>query len=703
MSRPLLLVSTLDGSGPGRVMTTLAQQLVCMGQQPVLASTHGVETSPLIREAQESGVPVEHLQMHGMVDPGGAARLNSLIRRWRPSVVHTRTIRADLIGRIAAGYGLPVINNVVNLYPDDCIVRLGPAAGRGAMSLARSTKGAVRLFVANAEAVASNTGIAFGVPPERIRVVYDGLDLAAWAGAPPADLSGYGVTPGHTVCLTVARLHAQKGLEDLVEAARSIHEQRTDVVFVVAGDGPERADLTRQIRSAGLEDVVFLLGERDDISHLLARSSLFVLPSLFEGLPSAIIEAMGAGLAVVATRVAGIPELVVENETGWMVPPASPPALAEAILRALSTDLAAVGEAGRKRALRYFSAAAMGRDFEELYGELGNHRRSKPVSLGVKPAQNGSTRPGMIRTAPSTFLITTRDRPKELCRLIDSILGQSVLPQEIVIVDASDESDESTLRELVESAGVDFVFLTSEPGRTHQLNVGIEASRGDIVLINDDDVVLEEGYHDAMLKVFEQGGASVGGVQATVIGDTLKPLPMRAFRALFLLSRHTKDAPGRLLPSGYYTTPVRPTGLREVEALRLCGLAFRQEVFAAHRFDETLEGYALKEDIDFSYRVSRQYKLFVTPDARFYHLKAPGARISVKQKSRMHVINNYRIHRRNLASTPASSLAFAWALFGRVLQELGRTVTQMNPGYITGTLQGLSDIAGRKKEASGAR
>jgi len=693
MSRPLLLVSTLDGSGPGVVMTTLAKQLLYMGQEPILASTHGVETSPLIQEAREAGVPVEHLHMNGMVDPAGAARLAGLLRRWRPGVVHTRTIRADLFGRIASGCGVPVINNVVNLYPDDCLVRLGPAAGRGAMSLARSTRGAVRLFVANAEAVASNTSTAFGVPPERVRVVYDGLDLAIWAGGTPADLSAYGISPEKTVCLTVARLHAQKGLEDLVKAARSIHVQRTDVVFVVAGEGPERANLTRLIRAAGLEDVVFLLGERDDIANLLARSRLFVLPSLFEGLPSAIIEAMGAGRAVVATRVAGVPELVVENETGWIVPPSSPNILANAILGALDADLDSVGEAGRNRALRYFSAAAMARNFEELYGEVGNHRRRTSVSPSVKEAKSNGVALRTPRTAPTTFLITTRNRPQELRRLIESILDQSVLPKEIVLVDASDAPDERSLRDRIETAGVDFVFLTAKPGRTHQLNIGIDASRGDIVLINDDDVILEKRYHEAMLAVFEQGGATVGGVQGTIIGDTLKPLPMRAFRALFLLSRHTKDAPGRLLSSGYYTTPVRPTRLRQVEALRLCGLAFRREVFIDNRFDETLEGYALKEDIDLSYRVSRRYKLFVTPDALFHHLKAPGSRISVRQKSKMHIINNYRIHRRNLKHNARSGIAFAWALLGRVLYELGRTVSKMNSGYILGTVEGLWDIA----------
>lgn len=372
--RPLLMVSPLDGSGPGRVMTTLAQQLTARGIETLLVATHGPEHSPLIEEARASGVDVVNLRMKAMVDPAGAAAFVRLLRLWRPGVVHTRTVRADLIGRLAAGARIPVINNVVNLYPDDCLVRLGPVVGRATMSLLRSTRGAVRLFIANAQAVAANTQLAFHVQPSRVDVVYDGLELTPWTGAAATDLSSHGIGPEDTVCLTVARLHPQKGLDDLVEAALAVRAQRGDVRFVVAGDGPTRAELNRQIGSSGLQNHVLLLGERRDIPGLLARCSLFVLPSRFEGFPAAVIEAMAAGRAVVATGVAGTPELVQDGVTGWTVPPGSPAVLAKAILDALGTDLKPLGQAARMRVEEKFSAAAMTDGFLAAYSAVtGGH------------------------------------------------------------------------------------------------------------------------------------------------------------------------------------------------------------------------------------------------------------------------------------------------------------------------------------------
>jgi glycosyltransferase involved in cell wall biosynthesis len=281
--------------------------------------------------------------------------------------VHTRTIRADLVGRVGAAIRVPVINNIVNIYPDDCLVRLGPVFGRGAMILSRWTARAARLFVANANAVAENTSSAFDVPRDRVRVVYDGVDIARWQGAPPADLRSHGVANDDRVCLTVTRLHPQKGVHDLVKAAAMVVADDPDVRFVVAGDGPERVPISEAIRAAGLQRNVVLLGNRDDIPSLLARARLFVLPSRFEGLPSAIIEAMAAGRSVVASSTAGVPELVDDGVTGWLVPPQAPREMARAILHALSNDLRAMERAGRQRAERRFSALAMTRGFADVY------------------------------------------------------------------------------------------------------------------------------------------------------------------------------------------------------------------------------------------------------------------------------------------------------------------------------------------------
>lgn len=369
MIRVVLLVSALDGSGPARVMSMLAQELPGTGVAPLLAATHGPTSSPQRDEALAAGIEVVHLGMRSILDPRGPLRLRALVRRWRPDVVHTRTTRADVVGRAAVDTGAAVVNNVVNLYPDDCLAQHGPVLGRAVMAVARATARATRLFVANAEAVARNTGAAFRVPEERMRVVYDGIRVDEWAGATAADLTAWGIGADEVVCLTVARLHEQKGLEDLVDAAARVVRTRPDVRFVVAGDGPGRRGLEARIDGSALRERVVLLGHRRDIPNLLARARLFVLPSRFEGLPAALIEAMAAGRATVATAVAGVPELVQDGVTGWLVPAATPVALASAVERALGRDLAPMEAAGARRARERFAAPTMAHAFAAVYEE----------------------------------------------------------------------------------------------------------------------------------------------------------------------------------------------------------------------------------------------------------------------------------------------------------------------------------------------
>ncbi len=369
MSRPVLLVvSTLDGTGPGRVLTTLARELPDQWE-PVLVTTHGVQRSDLIGEATAAGIPVEHLAMRGFWDVAGVARFARLLRRYRPAVVHTRTIRADLVGRSAAAARIPVLNNLVNLYPDDSVALHGRVAGQMLTTLVRATRGAARLVVANAEAVAVNARAAFAAAPDRVRVVYDGIELDRWRGAVPADLSAHGIGPSDRVCACVARLHPQKGLEDLIAAAGLLRNERS-LHIVVAGDGPERTGLQRAIDRASLTERIHLLGHRPDVPALLARADLFVLSSRFEGLPSAVIEAMAAELPVVATDVGGVDELVDDGVTGWLVPPAAPVAMADALRVALGADRSDIGAAGRRRAEAMFAAPVMARHFDALYREL---------------------------------------------------------------------------------------------------------------------------------------------------------------------------------------------------------------------------------------------------------------------------------------------------------------------------------------------
>lgn len=318
--------------------------------------------------------------MQSLWDPRGATRLYRMVKELDASIVHTRTVRADVVGRIGASCGAIVINNIVNLYPDDSLTWHGPVKGRAVLSIARATRSPVSMFVANARALTPSIGTVFGVPEERIRVIHDGIRLEPWQGAMRADLGPQGIHDDRPVCFTAARLHPQKGLEDLIDAAAKVGARRPDVRFVIAGDGPLRGPLQRQIDGLGLQDTIHLLGWREDIPELLARSDLFVLPSRFEGLPNAVIEAMAAGVPSVATAVAGTPELIEHGETGWLTPPGHADALADTILGALAADLKVVSDAARRRAERHFSVQQMAKSFAGLYAELLDKRMQRATA-----------------------------------------------------------------------------------------------------------------------------------------------------------------------------------------------------------------------------------------------------------------------------------------------------------------------------------
>lgn len=223
-------------------------------------------------------------------------------------------------------------------------------------------------YIAVSNAVKDNLCNNLKVKESKVRIVYNGIRLRDFDRSPDAQLREE-LTGGRDLplALTPARLHPQKGHTYLLEAAALV----PDAIFVLAGDGPERQLLEDQSRSLGLEDRVRFLGQRRDIPRLLATCDLFVLPSLYEGMPLSVLEAMAAGKPVIATAIGGTDELVVHGTTGLLVPPRDAVALAEAIRVLLSDRLLAARlcKAGRERAYRMFSADAMAKGVGGVYNE----------------------------------------------------------------------------------------------------------------------------------------------------------------------------------------------------------------------------------------------------------------------------------------------------------------------------------------------
>lgn len=170
------------------------------------------------------------------------------------------------------------------------------------------------------------------------------------------------------ILITVGRLAPPKDFETLLEALQKLDNIR----ILIVGDGPNRQRIETLIRKNGLKQKASLLGQREDVPNLLANAEIFVLSSRKEGLPRTIIEAMLAGLPVVATRVGGVPELVEDNTTGFLVPPGNSEALAAALQRLIKDPglRRAMGEAGRKKALLEFTLDRMLKQTLRVYEEV---------------------------------------------------------------------------------------------------------------------------------------------------------------------------------------------------------------------------------------------------------------------------------------------------------------------------------------------
>jgi starch synthase (maltosyl-transferring) len=210
--------------------------------------------------------------------------------------------------------------------------------------------------------------------PDRLVVIPNGVDPAPFDRAEPIDRASIGVPPDAFLTLYVGRLDPQKGLNILLDAAAKLIPTRPDWHLVLVGDGPERGSLKCRIEADPLlKGRIHRLGRRDDVPGLLKAADLLVLPSLWEGMPNVVLEAMAARLAVVGTSVEGTEDLVVPGQTGWLVAPGNVEELTLALLEAADPSrLRIYGQAARNRVEAAFTPGRVVEAYERLWaGVLG--------------------------------------------------------------------------------------------------------------------------------------------------------------------------------------------------------------------------------------------------------------------------------------------------------------------------------------------
>jgi glycosyltransferase involved in cell wall biosynthesis len=214
------------------------------------------------------------------------------------------------------------------------------------------------------------------VSPEKVITIHNGIDTSLFTSHSNTSKQQFrkslGIPDNVLLLGSVGRLHPSKGFSDLISALVKIKSKLKSVKVIIVGDGKLSNNLKLQVKYDKLSDAIEFIGLRNDVPDILSALDIFVLPSLWEAFGIAILEAMAAGKPVVATSVGGIPEVVIDGETGILVPASDPDALANAIIRLIEDEELRVkmGNAGRKRVLKHFTIQKMVNKTEQLYQEL---------------------------------------------------------------------------------------------------------------------------------------------------------------------------------------------------------------------------------------------------------------------------------------------------------------------------------------------
>jgi len=316
-------------------------------------------------------VAVHELHKAPGKDPAAYLRLWRLLRELRPAAVHTRNtgvIDCQVVARLA---GVPRRIHGYHGWDVDDLTGTDPGRNR----LRRLCDPFVDRYVVLSRQIGSWLTGTLGVAPARVTHICNGVDVERFRPSP-----AQGNSRGPVVIGTVGRLQAVKNQILLVQACGLLRRQAPELAGTwqlrIIGDGPGRPALEAAIDAEGLVSDASITGWNDDVPAALRDIDIFVLPSLNEGISNTILEAMATGLSVIATDVGGNPELVADNETGFLIPANDPAALAGRLLRYLQSPalLQAHGRAARGRAEREFSLQRMLADYADLYRDVINRR-----------------------------------------------------------------------------------------------------------------------------------------------------------------------------------------------------------------------------------------------------------------------------------------------------------------------------------------
>jgi glycosyltransferase involved in cell wall biosynthesis len=369
--------------GADKLLITAAQEMRARGHEALIVSL--TPLGPMGLEARSLGIRTESLEMRrGIPDPRGLLRLVRIVRAWRPDILHSHMIHANLMARaLRVLVPLPaLVSTIHNIYE----------GGPGWMMAYRLTNRLADQMTIVSQAAADRFIAESIIPKDLLRVLPNGIDIAPFQDVPAGTRHTVRRSLGldtEFVWLAVGRFEIAKDYPNMLRAFARVRERNNRTVLLLVGRGSLQSEAEDVTRELGLAGAVHFLGVRNDVPEVMSAADGYVMSSAWEGMPIVLLEAAAAGLPIVATVAGGNHEVVLDELSGFLVPPRDSEALSGAMLRLMDlseTERRVMGERGRENVRMNHGQRRMVDQWEDLYREVLARKglssvRARPVNL----------------------------------------------------------------------------------------------------------------------------------------------------------------------------------------------------------------------------------------------------------------------------------------------------------------------------------
>ncbi|MEZ4682496.1 MAG: glycosyltransferase [Caldilineaceae bacterium] len=388
--RILHITASLYTGGAERLLLGLAEQCNRAEFEVHICAIGHFGKGTMSADFEQLDLPLHRIPVQRFYDPRSVIALIRYIKRHNIDLLHTHLLYGDILGRlVGALLRLPVVSTLQNDPRDNHHARIDKRwLNRLTASLAATH------LVTVSDQIRQGFLEEWQLDAAQVSTIYNAVNLAPFLAIPepPATAQPATATAARPLTITtIGRLKPQKGQHLLLDAVKPLFADHPDVRLLIVGEGPLAAQLQMQAANLGIADRVAFTGLQSDIPQILAQTDIFVLPSLWEGLPLAAIEAMAAARPVILTNVGGNRELIPHEREGILIPPNDIQALSDALLALLHDpeQRRALGQQARLRAQQAFDMRVITKQYEALYRRIcdqGQKRRQ----LVSSPATSGS-------------------------------------------------------------------------------------------------------------------------------------------------------------------------------------------------------------------------------------------------------------------------------------------------------------------------